>query len=425
MRYRIVLEKRKKNGKLIKENVPIRIVVNHKGQRLTLTAGFNIDSSSWNSDREAVKQGHSNAKGEPYNYINSILAKQKQFIDSYAVRYEIENKEILLDDLKKWFASEFSRKKRSLTVEPEINLSFYNHFDKFVEERGRQNSWSLATYTKFKAVRKHLLEFDKRLSFETLNDDKLTDYVAFLRESEQMLNSTISKQLGFLKWFLNWSVDKGFNTNIEFKGFKPKLKTAEQQVIYLSPDEVNDIRELQIPDSKQYLERVRDVFLFCCYTSLRYSDAKNLKRSDINGDKMQIVTQKTTDKLNIKLVPDAVAILYKYKEFQFEKQKALPVISNQKMNDYLKDLCKLAEIDQPITKVQYKGNQRLETTQPKYQLIGTHTARRTFICNALANGMPPHAVMKITGHSDYKAMQPYIDIIGSEVDDMMDKYVTF
>ena len=86
------------------------------------------------------------------------------------------------------------------------------------------------------------------------------------------------------------------------------------------------------------------------------------------------------------------------------------MVSNQKMNDYLHELCKMAKINEPIRQTYYKGNERIDKVQPKYELVGTHTGRRTFICNALSLGIPAQVVMKWTGHSDYKAMKPYIDI---------------
>ena len=76
----------------------------------------------------------------------------------------------------------------------------------------------------------------------------------------------------------------------------------------------------------------------------------------------------------------------------------------------MKELGELAEINEPIRETYYKGNQRIDEVTPKYALLGTHAGRRTFICNALALGIPAQVVMKWTGHSDYKAMKPYIDI---------------
>lgn len=158
------------------------------------------------------------------------------------------------------------------------------------------------------------------------------------------------------------------------------------------------------------LAKTRDLFCFCAFTSLRYSDMAALKRGDIHEDYIDITTLKTYDHLPINLNTFAKEILEKYKDCKFPKGLALPVICNQKMNDYIKELCELCEINDPISKVCYRAGQREEETKPKYEYIGTHAARRTFICFALSAGIPPQVVMKWIGHSDYKAMKPYIDI---------------
>ena len=89
------------------------------------------------------------------------------------------------------------------------------------------------------------------------------------------------------------------------------------------------------------------------------------------------------------------------------------------MNEYLKELGELCGINKPVTITYYKGNQRIDDILPKYALLGTHTGRRTFICNALMMGIPPQVVMKWTGHSDYKAMKPYIDVADAAKADAM------
>ena len=114
---------------------------------------------------------------------------------------------------------------------------------------------------------------------------------------------------------------------------------------------MEQLETYEIPENKKYLERVRDVFLFCCYSSLRYSDVYNLKRSDIQNNKMLITTIKTHDDLAIELNKTTTALLKKYADCDFPGNKALPVITNQKMNDYLKELCELAGIDTPVSEV--------------------------------------------------------------------------
>jgi hypothetical protein len=92
------------------------------------------------------------------------------------------------------------------------------------------------------------------------------------------------------------------------------------------------------------------------------------------------------------------------------------------MNDYLKDVGKICGIDTPIAVTHYKGDERIDEVFPKYELLGTHTGRRTFVCNALSLGIPPQIVMKWTGHSDYKAMKPYIDIADSAKSEAMKRF---
>ena len=425
MKYKLSLEKRKKEGALIEDNVPIRITVNHNGQRITLSSGYRTDKTAWDIGAQAVKQGYINKQKEPYNIINSTLAKQKSFLDNYSLRHQLDNAEIDLEDLKNKFAQEFSRKKNIVHLEQAKELSFFELYDLFVQERGKQNDWLPPTFTKFKTLRKHLFEFNSAIHLDKFDEEVLTDFVEYLRNQANMKNTTVKKQLGFLKWFLKWAIEKKHTENTAYQSFKPKLKTADNQVVYLSSSELDTFRSFEIPKSKPSLEQVRDVFLFCCYTSLRYSDVRKLKKHDIKNGKIEIVTQKTTDKLSIKLNQKALKLIEKYNKVQFKDDRALPVISNQRMNDHLKELCELAEINEPITIIDFVGNKRIENTYPKYSLVGTHTGRRTFICNALINGMPAHAVMKITGHSDYKAMQPYIDIVSKDVDNMVDKFIDF
>lgn len=137
-----------------------------------------------------------------------------------------------------------------------------------------------------------------------------------------------------------------------------------EKVIFLTWDELNKLKDYQIPKDKQYLERVRDVFLFCCFTSLRYSDVRNLKRSDVKSDHIEITTVKTADSLTIELNKYSKAILDKYKDIHFENYMALPVISNQKMNDYLKELGELAEINEPVRETYYKEMNVLMKSHP-------------------------------------------------------------
>lgn len=402
------LEGRKKNGVPIVKNVPIRMRVIYARHRIEFTTGYRIDVSKWDADKQRVKNGCTNKLKQSASEINADLLRYYTEVQNIFKEFEVQETMPTAQQLK----DTFNMRVRN-TVEDEqkeVQISFWNVVDEFVKECGSLNNWTDSTYKKFSTVKNHIREFKKNANFEYFDENGLNEYVNFLREKKDMRNSSVGKQIGFLKWFLRWSFKKGYNHNIAYETFKPKLKTTPKKVIFLTWDELNKLKDYQIPKDKQYLERVRDVFLFCCFTSLRYSDVRNLKRSDVKPDHIEVTTVKTADSLVIELNDHSKAILEKYKDVHFENNIALPVISNQKMNDYLKELGELAGIDEPIRETYYKGNKRIDEVTPKYALLSTHAGRRTFICNALALGMPAQVVMKWTGHSDYKAMKPYIDV---------------
>lgn len=417
------LESRKKDGVLITENVPIRMRVNFASKRIEFTTGYRIDAAKWDADKQRVKNGCSNKLKQSASEINVSLLEYYTEIQSIFKRFEVEDVMPTPEQIKEAFnalhkpvSEEHKPKKEALPCD------FFQVFDDFVEDCGRQNNWTDSTFEKFAAVKNHLTNFREGLTFEFFDERGLNDYVGYLRDVKEMRNTTIGKQLSFLKWFLRWAFKKGVHQNNAYDSYKPKLKSTQKKIIFLTWNELNRLREFKIPSNKQALERVRDVFLFQCFTGLRYSDVFNLRRSDIKGDHIEVTTVKTSDSLIIELNNHSKAILDKYKDVAFEDDKVLPVITNQKMNDYLKELAELAGIDEPIRQTYYKGNERIDEVTPKYALLGTHAGRRTFICNALALGIPPQVVMKWTGHSDYKAMKPYIDIADDIKANAMSKF---
>ena len=280
------------------------------------------------------------------------------------------------------------------------NPDFFATFEKFVKEGGEKNAWTEGTFEKWASLKRDLQAFKSSIKFSDLTEPTLTGFVAYLRDNKTLRtprkkkgdrekydhdditglkNATIEKKLRYLRWYLNWATERGYNTNLTYKTFKPTLKMTQ-------------------------------------------SDVNNLRRSDVKGDHIEITTVKTADSISIELNDITKAILDKYKDIPFKDNKALPNYTNQAMNRDLKELCKLAEINDPIRITSYKGNVRIDEIHPKWELVGTHTGRRSFVVNALSLGIPPNVVMKWTGHSDYKAMKPYIDIVDSIKASSMTKF---
>ncbi len=250
------LEKRKKENVPVIENVPIRMRVIYNNKRIEFTTGYRIDVSKWDEDRQRVKNGCTNKLKQTATEINSDLLKYYSDIQDIFKECEVNDIIPTPEQLKAAFNNRQNKNlPNNLELESPI-LSLMDKFDEFVRECGIHNNWTEATYEKFAATKNHLTNFDKSLSFEDLDESKLTQYVNYLRDKKDFRNSTIGKQIGFLKWFLRWSKKKGYTSNFAFELFKPKLKTTQKKVIFLTWAELTKLREYKIPETKKYLERV-------------------------------------------------------------------------------------------------------------------------------------------------------------------------
>lgn len=414
------LEARKKDGVPIVENVPIRMRVVYNGKRVDFTMPYRIDVAKWDAAKQRVKNGCTNKLKVSASEINTEITRCYATIQDIFKEFEYQEAIPTTDMLREVYNAR--TKKEEPKEEIKIEKTFWDIYDEFTNENGKMNDWTMATYEKFAAQRNHLHDFKPKISFADFTEEGLNAYVDFLGNKLGMRNSTIGKQVGFLKWFLRWARKKGYNNNLAYDTFRPKLKDPAKPIIFLTRAEQKQLRDFQIPATKTYLERVRDVFFFCCFTGLRHSDVYNLRRSDIKDDYIEITTIKTSDHLKINLNDHSRAILDKYKDVPFKNDKALPVISNQKMNEFLKELCELAGIDAPVHQTYYRGTRRIDEVRPKYELIGSHAGRRTFICNAIMLGISAEVIMKWTGHSDYKAMKPYMDVADDTKANAMSKF---
>ena len=299
-----------------------------------------------------------------------------------------------------------------------------NDFDTFVKEGARKREWAENTFIRWHTFRGHLVKFKKHLYYSHFDENGLDDFVDFLTNTLGLRNSTVAKELRLLKWFLKWAEHKGYNSYNDYSFYHPKLKMVRNTVVFLTKEEVFKLYSLEIPrhyPSAGMVAKTRDMFCFCCFTSLRYSDMAKLTVSSIQDDRLVITTQKTNSTLSIELNKFAKEILERYVEGKKPNARIFPNISCPHMNMYLKELGQLCGFDRPIKTIHFKGNKRIETIAPKWQLLSTHCARRSFICNALSSGVNAQTIMKWTGHSDYSAMMPYIDVTDEEKASSMQK----
>lgn len=261
------------------------------------------------------------------------------------------------------------------------------------------------------------------MTFGDLDVDRISDFVTYEQETLELIDSTVKKQIVYLKWFLRWTVNMNINKNTDFEKFTTGLPSQDTKVIFLTADELKKVREHDFSNDPQ-MDRIRDVYIFCCYTGLRYSDVENLRRENIYDDRIHITTVKTEDRLIIELNNVSRGILEKYEPYQYKNNKALPVISIQKMNEALKEMAEACEINSNVEIIHFKKGERIVKKVPKYSLITMHTARKTFVCTAIRLGVNPAVIMKITGHKKYDTMKPYIDAEDKVRREAMNKFDT-
>jgi integrase len=261
-----------------------------------------------------------------------------------------------------------------------------------------------------RSVLNFLLDFEKTtgtvLSFENQNLQfyyHLRNYCYDIRNIEQ---NYFAKIIKVLKSFLNWCNDMddktGYTGNNQRK-YKKEEKT--KSIVYLTPEEQQKFYGYQF-ENPTYA-KIRDLFMFSCFTSLRISDILTLEHTHIKNNIIYKNLVKTDVSVSIPLTDEAKEIIYKYKH---KPVYALPRYTEQFVNRELKDICKLLEFNEPTRIETYKGGNRKEHTQPKHELITFHTARKTFCCNCVRKGIQLHVVKKWTGHKTDSELQKYYDI---------------
>ncbi len=438
---------------------PIRVSLFIRGTRIQQSIGFTVAPDAWNQKSQQVKKGYTNNGGHDFSEINSRINKISDHFSDYELtlsekptvpQLTAELKKVVYassvqlaavhsgeKDLEK--LKEQTKEAKDVALEKTAR-SAYSYLDQYRKERAREVSWTLETAKMNKSFQKHMEKFNKQCPLSYFDKEGLAAFVDYLRFKCGMEDSSVKKQYKNLVAFLNWCQAHGYAHLPDVATYHPVFKTPGKPIIFLTHEELMRLYNFELPKSGEKvtihdmsgreieevvtepgaLAKTRDLFCFCAFTSLRYSDMANVHRYDIKDGVLTVTTQKTNVALNIKLNSYAQAILDKYKDQYFPGDLALPVITNQRMNTYLKEICKLCDINEPIRITGFKNGRRYDIVRPKYSEMSTHAGRKTFICFMLSIGVAPQVVMKFTGHADYKSMKPYIDIAEKAKTDAMD-----
>jgi len=444
IRFKLEQRKDKKTGDVKTENVPIIIDFKFEGHRAKYPIGYRIDFDKWNHETQRVKNNNFNKDKITAGTINKRIER----ISEHLPKIYDEAVKLDKDITVKYLWSELTNKINSLentTDTPSSvkkKLTVPDYIQLFIDSESKTKSWTEGTKKKFNTIKSHLENYSKKhgckLHFNDITGDFLQDYIEYLRTEKKLNNNTNLKYLKLFKWFMNWASKpkenngkKPYNTNLSYKDFEYKFKgTAtsdlQKNIVFLSWSELQHFINFDFSGNKR-LEQIRDVYCFCCLTGLRYSDVHNLKKSDFKTDDegnpyIEVTTIKTDDSLIIELNKYAVAIWQKYKGIDLKNNRAFPVPTNQEFNRYLKTAGEKAEFNSIETYIEYKGNERIDTQYKKWELLSHHTARKTFIINALYLEIQPDVIMKWTGHKDQRTMAVYTKIVNKQKQLSMNKF---
>lgn len=395
----------------------IRVRVSYFSKYIDILTGYCVSPGMWNDEMQRVRP-----KSNEDRYVNSKLgeienAVSEVFGKSMYTEGDMPSAQSVKDAIHK-ATGRYSEEKSDPKLVSNVILDF-------IKEQSETKEWAWPTVQKFVTMRNHLKAFNPKLKLSDFrNDDTLHRFSDFLLKTG-LRNVTVRKDMKLVCWFLRWAERKSLVSDVAYPDIKYKgTDEGFRNIVFLRPEEL--IRLHNYEYAVDSLARVRDVFCFCCFTGLRYSDVSKLSTSDISGDSITVVTKKTNDRLVVELNRYSKEILQRYGSLGRENRSlpALPVISNQRMNTYLKEAAKLAGLDRMQDVSYYKGSRLFQVRKPLYEVITTHCARRTFVVMAMWLGVPLHVIQRWTGHSTIRAMQPYMDVLNDMKRREMSKFDT-
>lgn len=380
-------------------------------QRLKYSFGQFVDVNDWNDKKEIVKKKEATTKDGKF-VLNELLASLKDICEktyNEALPNGIPQPEVLKSAMGAFINQNHNDKKAAKPTLFKLIESFINGEIKIStgKRRGRDKGESClknynTTYTRLKDFQK---QEKYTVDFTTITKDFYNQYVKYL-ESKELKPNTISKDISTLKVFMNEAVEQDLTTNLDFKKKSFSYSEEETENVYLTEPELRRLYKFDLSGNKK-LEQVRDLFIIGAFTGLRFSDYSTLKPENIksseSGFNIDILTQKTKERVVIPCDKIVLEIFEKYSHNKNRQPYAGKPISNQKFNEYIKDGCKLAGFTE-------KGRLSLIPDAELWQTISSHTARRSFATNTYLQGFDTISLMKITGHRTESSFLKYIKV---------------
>ena len=362
----------------------IRYYVKKENNYFKISSGLSIHPKDWSKENRLpkLKRGGDSYKNRRItDELIKLNEKLNKAIDSHG-------SDLTIGHLKQ----HFSKKKEDLIYVEDFWSAFIKHKIELQEVEKETIQKYNVVFLKFKEFQ---LKYKVKYKLADLNNDFYSLFISYLRKHHKLYDNTLHRYFNFFKSCLLWVEKKGYKLNTDYKNYS--IKKHDTNDVHLTEEELKLLEEVELTGSK---ERARDLFLIGAYTGQRFSDYSIFERADVREGAIVKKAKKTKVTSFIPLHSKLQKLLDKY-------EWKLPKISSQKFNIRIQQVCKELEINDSIKKVSYMGKNVKEEIFPKWKLIGSHTARRTFITLMSERGMPDHQLMQIAGIKDAKTLQKY------------------
>jgi len=375
-------------------NMPIYMRITVDETPKEISTGRNCDPAKWNA-----RAGTCNGTKEEIKSLNAFLDTLQTKVHE-ARRQLLEKNELITSQtIKSILKGTDTNARMVLQIFQQDN----NEVEALVDI-----DFSAATLERYKTSLQHTETFIQwkygisDIDIKRLNFEFISQYEFWLKTVRKCNHNTTMKYLSNFRKIVNRCIRNGWLDKDPFAGFKMTKKEVIPE--FLTEHEIKLITEKRLAPDR--LDQVRCIFLFCCYTGLAFADVKKLKISEIgigvDGEKWIFTQrQKTKTPTRVPLLHSALEILEKFKDYPacVNSGRALPVLSNQKYNSYLKEIADICGINKKLT---------------------THTARHTFATTiTLGNGVPMESVSKMLGHKNLKTTQHYAKVLDKKISDDM------
>jgi integrase len=378
-------------------------------KKFIFSTGEKINPINWDKSNKFPFMNGSN-KSKFAESIKMQLNRYSDLMLETESLYKRINEEFTSKTLKKVFDEGFK-------VTPKGKNIFFEAYNEFTSYKTKGKDWSPSTIKRYQNIKNILINFESKknykLTFSTIDETFHREFTCYCMDDLGHINNTYARNLGLFKSFMFWAKDMKYTYNDAFTKFKKVDRVITNQIA-LTIEDLNKLMKHEFKSNR--LEKVRDVFVFACVTGMRFGELSLISKSNVTDNFIILKEEKETTKeaREIPLTSLSRYILLKY-DYQ------LPLIANQKQNDYIKEVFEELKYTNKVQKVTTKGKENIKVDMIFKDRISTHTARRTFITMMKRQGKSDKLIASITGHSDMKTLNQYYQVSEPEKKEAMDE----